>query len=106
KTPLTSLALMSILAEAGVPAGVVNAVVTSDSKGLSSTLMADARLRKVSFTGSTPVGRTLLSQASEHVLKTSMELGGNAPFLVLPSADVEVAVAATMLGKFRNNGEA
>ncbi|GAA1486702.1 NAD-dependent succinate-semialdehyde dehydrogenase [Brachybacterium fresconis] len=106
KTPLTSLILMEILAEAGVPAGVVNAVVTSDSKGLSSTLMADARLRKVSFTGSTPVGRTLLSQASEHVLKSSMELGGNAPFLVLPSADVEVAVTAAMLGKYRNNGEA
>nr|WP_245354287.1 NAD-dependent succinate-semialdehyde dehydrogenase [Brachybacterium sacelli] len=106
KTPLTSLILMEILAEAGVPAGVVNCVVTSDSKGLSSTLMADPRLRKVSFTGSTPVGKVLLSQASEHVLKTSMELGGNAPFLVLPSADVEVAVTAAMLGKFRNNGEA
>ncbi|WP_114853400.1 NAD-dependent succinate-semialdehyde dehydrogenase [Brachybacterium sp. YJGR34] len=106
KTPLTSLLLMEILAEAGVPAGVVSCVVTSDSKGLSSTLMADPRLRKVSFTGSTAVGRVLLSQASEHVLATSMELGGNAPFLVLPSADVEVAVTAAMLGKYRNNGEA
>ncbi|MGO1978908.1 NAD-dependent succinate-semialdehyde dehydrogenase [Brachybacterium tyrofermentans] len=106
KTPLTSLLLIEILAEAGVPAGVVNCVVSSDSKGLSSTLMADPRLRKVSFTGSTPVGRTLLAQASEHVLKASMELGGNAPFLVLPSADVETAVKAAMLGKFRNNGEA
>lgn len=106
KTPLTSLLLIEILAEAGVPAGVVNCVVSSDSKGLSSTLMADPRLRKVSFTGSTPVGRTLLAQASEHVLKASMELGGNAPFLVLPSADVETAVTAAMLGKFRNNGEA
>lgn len=106
KTPLTSLALMSILAEAGLPRGVVNCVVTSDSKTLSSTLMADARLRKVSFTGSTGVGRTLLAQASEHVLRTSMELGGNAPFLVLPSADIDTAVDAAMLGKFRNNGEA
>ena len=106
KTPLTALALMSILADAGVPRGVVNCVVTSDSKGLSSTLMDDARLRKVSFTGSTGVGRTLLAQASEHVLRTSMELGGNAPFLVLPSADIETAVDAAVLGKFRNNGEA
>src|SRR5690625_68751 len=97
---------MSILAEAGLPRGVVNCVVTSDSKTLSSTLMADARLRKVSFTGSTGVGRTLLAQASEHVLRTSMELGGNAPFLVLPSADIDTAVDAAMLGKFRNNGEA
>ena len=106
KTPLTSLALMAILAEAGVPDGVVNCVVTSDSKGLSSTLMSDPRLRKVSFTGSTSVGRTLIAQSAEHVLKTSMELGGNAPFLVLPSADVETAVDAAMLAKFRNNGEA
>ncbi|WP_193106620.1 NAD-dependent succinate-semialdehyde dehydrogenase [Brachybacterium sp. FME24] len=105
-TPLTSLLLMQILADAGVPEGVVNCVVTSDSKGLSSTLMADSRLRKVSFTGSTPVGRTLLAQASEHVLKASMELGGNAPFLVLPSADLEVAITAAMPAKFRNNGEA
>ncbi|MCZ4327261.1 NAD-dependent succinate-semialdehyde dehydrogenase [Brachybacterium paraconglomeratum] len=106
KTPLTSLALMAILAEAGVPDGVVNCVVTSDSKGLSSTLMADPRLRKVSFTGSTAVGRTLIAQSAEHVLRTSTELGGNAPFLVLPSADVETAVEAAMLAKFRNNGEA
>ncbi|PWH07366.1 NAD-dependent succinate-semialdehyde dehydrogenase [Brachybacterium endophyticum] len=105
-TPLTSLAFAQILADAGVPAGVVNVVVTSDSSGLSSTLMSDARLRKVSFTGSTSVGRSLLSQASEHVLRTSMELGGNAPFLVLGSADIEVAVSAAMLAKYRNNGEA
>ncbi|MFC0672434.1 NAD-dependent succinate-semialdehyde dehydrogenase [Brachybacterium hainanense] len=106
KTPLTSLLLLQILADAGVPAGVVSCVVTSDSRTLSSTLMADPRLRKVSFTGSTPVGRTLLAQAAEHVLRTSMELGGNAPFLVLPSADVDVAVEAAMPAKFRNNGEA
>ena len=106
KTPLTSLALMAILAEAGVPDGVVNCVVTSDSKGLSSTLMADPRLRKVSFTGSTAVGRTLIEQSAQHVLRTSMELGGNAPFLVLPSADIETAVESAMLAKFRNNGEA
>jgi succinate-semialdehyde dehydrogenase/glutarate-semialdehyde dehydrogenase len=106
KTPLTSLALMAILAEAGVPDGVVNCVVTSDSRTLSSTLMADPRLRKVSFTGSTEVGRTLIEQSAQHVLRTSKELGGHAPFLVLPSADVETAVEAAMLAKFRNNGEA
>jgi len=106
KTPLTSLALMAILAEAGVPDGVVNCVVTSDSKALSTALLADPRLRKVSFTGSTAVGRSLLAQSAEHVLRTSMELGGNAPFLVLPSADIDTAVEAAMLAKFRNNGEA
>ena len=106
KTPLTSLALMAILAEAGVPDGVVSCVVTSDSRALSSSLMADPRLRKVSFTGSTAVGRTLIEQSAQHVLRTSMELGGNAPFLVLPSADIETAVEAAMLAKFRNNGEA
>lgn len=105
-TPLTSLVLMEILRDAGVPDGVVNCVVTSDSRGLSATLMADARLRKVSFTGSTAVGRTLLAQASEHVLRSSMELGGNAPFLVLPSAEMDTAIAAAMPAKFRNNGEA
>lgn len=105
-TPLSSLLLMEILRDAGVPAGVVNCVVTTSSSTLSSALMADPRLRKVSFTGSTPVGRTLLSQASEHVLRTSMELGGNAPFLVLESADIDKTVAAAMAGKFRNNGEA
>lgn len=105
-TPVSSLLLMEILRDAGVPAGVVNCVVTKDSSTLSSTLMEDPRLRKISFTGSTPVGRTLLSQASQHVLRTSMELGGNAPFLVLESADIDKTVAAAMAGKFRNNGEA
>lgn len=105
-TPLSSLLLMEILHEAGVPSGVVNCVVTEDSATLSSTLMDDPRLRKISFTGSTPVGRTLLSQASRNVLRTSMELGGNAPFLVLESADVDKTVTAVMAGKFRNNGEA
>ena len=105
-TPLSSLLLMEILEEAGVPAGVVNCVVTEDSSGFSETVMADPRLRKVSFTGSTEVGRTLMRQASDHVLRSSMELGGNAPFLVLESADVDKAVTAVMLGKFRNNGEA
>ncbi|MDO5662340.1 MAG: NAD-dependent succinate-semialdehyde dehydrogenase, partial [Brachybacterium sp.] len=105
-TPLTSQLLMEILVDAGVPDGVVNCVVTSDAKGLSSTLMADDRLRKVSFTGSTGVGKVLLRQAADNVLRTSMELGGNAAFLVLPSADVDTAVEAAVPAKFRNNGEA
>ncbi|AZN30603.1 NAD-dependent succinate-semialdehyde dehydrogenase [Flaviflexus salsibiostraticola] len=105
-TPLSSLLLMEILRDAGVPPGVVNCVVTKESSTFSRTLMEDPRLRKISFTGSTPVGRTLLSQASRHVLRSSMELGGNAPFLVLESADIDKTVAAAMAGKFRNNGEA
>ncbi|MCS6711704.1 NAD-dependent succinate-semialdehyde dehydrogenase [Brachybacterium sp. EF45031] len=105
-TPLSSLLLVEILEEAGVPHGVVNCVVTPQSKEMSAAVMADPRLRKVSFTGSTPVGKGLLRQAAEHVLRTSMELGGNAPFLVLPSADLDVAAEAARLAKWRNNGEA
>lgn len=105
-TPLTALLLMEILRDAGVPDGVVNCVVPTSSSEFSNHLMSDHRLRKMSFTGSTQVGRDLLSRASEHVLRTSMELGGNAPFLVLDSADIATAVTAAMAGKFRNNGEA
>ncbi|HIW28768.1 MAG TPA: NAD-dependent succinate-semialdehyde dehydrogenase [Candidatus Luteococcus avicola] len=105
-TPLTMLYLMDVLSAAGVPAGVVNCVVSSRSSDVSEPILADDRLRKITFTGSTEVGRKLLSQASEHVLRTSMELGGNAPFLVLSDADVDAAVAGAMPAKFRNNGEA
>lgn len=105
-TPLTALYLMELLRQAGVPDGVVNAVVSTDSKGLTSTILADHRVRKLSFTGSTEVGRTLLAQAADRVLRTSMELGGNAPFVVMPSADVPTSVEALMKAKFRNNGEA
>ena len=105
-TPLSMLLLMQTLKDAGAPDGVVNCVVTKDSGALSSTLMADPRLRKVSFTGSTAVGKDLLKLAADGVLKSSMELGGNAPFLVLPSADIDTAVEAAMPAKFRNNGEA
>lgn len=105
-TPLTSLFFAALLIEAGVPAGVVNVVTTTDSSGVASAVMADDRLRKVSFTGSTPVGRILLKQAADNVLRTSMELGGNAPFLVFDDADVDAAVAGAMLAKFRNIGEA
>ncbi len=105
-TPLTMLAFMQILQDTGLPDGVVNCVVTSGTSELSSSLLADPRLRKLSFTGSTDVGRSLLELVAPQVLKSSMELGGNAPFLVLPSADLDTAVNAIMPAKFRNNGEA
>jgi len=106
ETPLTTLLLMGVLAEAGVPAGVVNCVTTSDSAGTSAAVLADPRLRKLTFTGSTAVGRLLLRQAADRVLRTSMELGGNAPFLVLPSADLDKAVEGAVAAKMRNLGEA
>ena len=105
-TPLTTLLLASILAEAGLPAGVVNVVTTTDPGAVSGTIIADPRLRKLSFTGSTAVGQRLLGQAAQGVLRTSMELGGNAPFLVFADADVDAAVDGAMLAKFRNVGEA
>lgn len=106
QTPLTTLLLMTVLAEAGVPPGVVNCVTTSKSGAVSEPIIADPRLRKLTFTGSTEVGRMLLVQASERVLRTSMELGGNAPFVVLASADLDRAVAGAVAAKMRNIGEA
>ena len=105
-TPLTMLALAKTFEEAGLPAGVLNIVTTSDSGALSSTLMADDRLRKVSFTGSTPVGKILVKQSADALQRLSMELGGNAPFLVFEDADVDAAVDGAMLAKMRNIGEA
>ena len=105
-TPLTMLALMQVFADAGLPAGVVNCIVSTRSGAVSEPILTDPRLRKLTFTGSTGVGQILLRQAADPVLRTSMELGGNAPFLVLQDADVDAAVAGAMLAKFRNNGEA
>ena len=105
-TPLTTLLFVQILADAGLPAGVVNVVTTSASGAVSAPIIADPRLRKLSFTGSTPVGRKLIAQAAENVLRVSMELGGNAPFLVFDDADLDAAVDGAMLAKFRNIGEA
>ena len=105
-TPLTMLALAGVMAEAGLPAGVLNVVTTTGSQDLSSTLMADDRLRKVSFTGSTPVGKVLVRQSADELQRVSMELGGNAPFLVFEDADVDAAVAGAMVAKMRNMGEA
>jgi len=105
-TPLTMLALAATLEEVGLPAGVLNIVTTSDSKGLSRALMADGRLRKVSFTGSTPVGKVLIRQSADELQRVSMELGGNAPFIVFEDADVDAAVDGAVIAKMRNMGEA
>jgi succinate-semialdehyde dehydrogenase / glutarate-semialdehyde dehydrogenase len=106
QTPLSMNALAAILAEAGLPDGVLNIVTTSDAGGVMEPLIRDGRARKLSFTGSTQVGRKLLEQAAEKVLRTSMELGGNAPFLVFEDADLDKAVEGAMLAKMRNMGEA
>lgn len=105
-TPLTTLAFVGLLVEAGLPAGVVNVVTTTHSGALSAPIIADPRLRKLSFTGSTPVGKKLIAQAAEGVLRVSMELGGNAPFVVFDDADLDKAVDGAMLAKFRNIGQA
>ena len=106
QTPLSMLKLAELLTEAGLPEGVLNIVTTSDAGGVMGPLITDDRLRKLSFTGSTEVGRSLIAQASEQVLRTSMELGGNAPLLVFGDADLDVAVEGTMIAKMRNIGEA
>ena len=105
-TPLTTLLLMEVLKEAGLPDGVVNVFVSSNSKDTSNAIIHDRRLRKLTFTGSTAVGQTLLREAADGVLKCSMELGGNAPFIVLEGADVDKAVQGSLVAKMRNNGEA
>ena len=105
-TPLTTLLFASILQEAGLPAGVVNVITTTASGDVSAPIIADPRLRKLSFTGSTPVGRKLIAQAAEGVLRVSMELGGNAPFVVFEDADLDKAVDGAMAAKFRNIGQA
>ncbi|AZS43138.1 NAD-dependent succinate-semialdehyde dehydrogenase [Microbacterium oleivorans] len=105
-TPLTTLFFVELLAEAGVPAGVVNVITTASSAAVSGPIISDPRLRKLSFTGSTPVGQKLIAQAAEGVLRVSMELGGNAPFVVFDDADLDKAVDGAMLAKFRNIGQA
>ena len=105
-TPLSALAVARILEEAGAPPGVVNVLTTSSSGEVVAPLLADRRTRKVSFTGSTEVGVALLRQAADNVLRTSMELGGNAPFLVFADADLDAAVEGAAFVKLRNVGEA
>jgi succinate-semialdehyde dehydrogenase/glutarate-semialdehyde dehydrogenase len=106
ETPLSALAVAAILAEAGVPDGVVNVLPTRSPGPVVSAMLADPRVRKLSFTGSTEVGRTLLHTAADTVTNCSMELGGNAPFLILADADVDAAVDGAMIAKMRNGGEA
>src|SRR4051812_49830506 len=106
QTPLSMLALGQILEEAGLPAGVLNVVTSSSSSDVSKPIIGDPRLRKLTFTGSTEVGRKLVEQAAEGLLRTSMELGGNAPFLVFGDADVDAAVEGAVIAKMRNIGEA
>jgi succinate-semialdehyde dehydrogenase/glutarate-semialdehyde dehydrogenase len=106
ETPLTALAIARLITEAGVPDGVVNVVPGVDAPGVVSAWLEDPRVRKISFTGSTGVGRILLRQAADRVVNTSMELGGNAPFVVAASAGVDAAVQGAMLAKFRNAGQA
>ncbi len=105
-TPLTALAVAAILAEAGVPDGVVNVVPTSQPGPVTAAMLADPRVRKLSFTGSTEVGRLLLKTAADSVINCSMELGGNAPFLVFEDADIDAAVSGAFIAKMRNGGEA
>src|SRR5204862_1283912 len=106
QTPLSMLALAKILEEAGLPGGVLNVITAKASGSVMEPLIRDPRTRKLSFTGSTEVGRTLMEQASEQLLRLSMELGGNAPFLVFDDADVDAAVEGAMIAKMRNIGEA
>jgi succinate-semialdehyde dehydrogenase/glutarate-semialdehyde dehydrogenase len=106
QTPLTTLALAAVLIEAGLPDGVVNVITTSTSGPVSEPIISDPRLRKLTFTGSTGVGQRLIEQSAKQVLKVSMELGGNAPFVVFADADLDKAVDGAMLAKMRNIGEA
>ena len=106
ETPLTMLALMPLLEEAGVPAGVVNVVPSRSSRAVVDAMLHDPRVRVLSFTGSTSVGRTLLRSAADQVLKPAMELGGNAPIIIFEDADLDVAVEGAMIAKMRNIGEA
>jgi succinate-semialdehyde dehydrogenase / glutarate-semialdehyde dehydrogenase len=106
QTPLSMLAMTQILEEAGLPGGVCNIITASSSGSVMEPLIRDPRTRKLSFTGSTEVGRKLIEQSAEQILKVSMELGGNAPFLIFEDADLDLAVEGAMLAKMRNTGEA
>jgi succinate-semialdehyde dehydrogenase / glutarate-semialdehyde dehydrogenase len=106
QTPLSMLAMAQILEEAGLPGGVCNIITAKSSGAIMEPLIKDPRARKLSFTGSTEVGRTLIEQSAQQILKVSMELGGNAPFLIFEDADLDLAVEGAMLAKMRNTGEA
>jgi succinate-semialdehyde dehydrogenase/glutarate-semialdehyde dehydrogenase len=105
QTPLSMLALAELMTEAGLPAGVLNVVTTSKAADVTGPLFDDSRLRKMSFTGSTPIGKMLMEQAAKRLVKCSMELGGNAPFIVFDDADLDAAVEQAVIAKMRNGGE-
>ena len=106
QTPLSMLALTKILEDAGLPGGVLNVITAKSARAVIAPLLADPRTRKLSFTGSTEVGRTLIEQSAKQILRVSMELGGNAPFLVFEDADLDAAVDGALIAKMRNVGEA
>jgi succinate-semialdehyde dehydrogenase / glutarate-semialdehyde dehydrogenase len=106
QTPLSMLALAKLLEECGLPGGVLNVITSSSSSGVSEPIISDPRLRKLSFTGSTEVGRKLIAQAADNIVNVSMELGGNAPFLIFEDADLDAALEGAMIAKMRNIGEA
>ena len=106
ETPLTAIAIVDLLVRAGLPADAVQVVTTTGTREVVSALLADDRLKKLSFTGSTAVGRNLLSQCAQRVVNATMELGGNAPFIVTADADIDAAVEGAMIAKFRNGGQA
>jgi succinate-semialdehyde dehydrogenase/glutarate-semialdehyde dehydrogenase len=106
QTPLSMLMLAQILEEVGLPGGVVNVITAQSSGSVMEPLIKDPRTRKLSFTGSTEVGRTLIEQSADQILRVSMELGGNAPFLIFDDADVDAAVEGALIAKMRNGGEA
>ncbi len=106
ETPLTAYAVAQIMLDAGIPAGVVNVITTSEPAAVVKAMLHEGRIRKLSFTGSTEVGRLLLREAADTVINCSMELGGNAPFLVLNDANISDAIAGAMIAKMRNGGEA
>ena len=105
QTPLTAMALMDIFAEAGVPPGVINLVTTNDPAAVADAWLSDHRVRKITFTGSTEVGKLLMRKAADQVKRVSLELGGHAPVIVFDDADVDKAVRGTMASKFRNSGQ-
>jgi succinate-semialdehyde dehydrogenase / glutarate-semialdehyde dehydrogenase len=105
QTPLTAVRMHELLEEVGLPSGVLSTITTADAGGVTEVVLGDERVRKLSFTGSTEVGRHLLAQAAERVVNVSMELGGNAPFLVFADADLDAAVEGAMVAKLRHNGE-
>ena len=106
ETPLTAFAIADLMIEAGLPAGVINIVPSSSASKIVTTWMEDARVRKISFTGSTGIGQVLLKQAADRVINSSMELGGNAPLIVTEDADIDAAIEGTMVAKFRGGGQA